>query len=218
MRVRKKSWARPELESSVFVITDPTEHKGKWKDVFKNSNPIFLELGCGTGKFICENALNSPEKNYIGIDVKDEILVYAKRNVESIESLDSFSNNIRLVPMNVELIDSVFDREEISRIYINFCNPWPKSKQNKRRLTHNLFLEKYKHFLKPSSQIWFKTDDALLFHDSIEYFKAGGFKLEYITENLHKSGFENNIMTEYEKKFAVQGMPIMFLIAALEQD
>jgi tRNA (guanine-N7-)-methyltransferase len=105
---------------------------------------------------------------------------------------------------------------EISKIYINFCNPWPKARQNKRRLTHSLFLQKYKTFLKHGSEIWFKTDDELLFEDSIEYFKQSGFRIDYITKDLHQSDFKHNIITEYELNFINKGLPIMFLIAALE--
>lgn len=212
MRVRKKHWARPELDATSFVIKEPLKYKGKWIEEFKNNNSIYLELGCGTGKFICENALKNSDINYIGIDMKDEILIYAKRNVEANKCLE----NIRLVPMQIAFIENIFDRDEISRIYINFCNPWPKSKQNKRRLTHNLFLEKYKTFLKPLSQIWFKTDDKELFEDSKKYFKESGFNIIYLTYNLHQSDFQNNIMTEYETKFVNNNIPIMFLIAQIK--
>ena len=215
MRVRKKLWARPELEASGLVITDPFRNKGKWSLVFGNSNPVHLELGCGTGRFISENAVKNPDINYIGIDVKDEILVYAKRNIERIV-LKTLNKNLFLIPMNVEQIDEVFESGEISKIYINFCNPWPKARQNKRRLTHSLFLQKYKTFLKPGSEIWFKTDDELLFEDSIEYFKQSGFRIDYITKDLHQSDFKHNIITEYELNFINKGLPIMFLIAVLE--
>jgi tRNA (guanine-N7-)-methyltransferase len=216
MRVRKKEWARPELEASSFVIITPEEHKGKWNEEFKNANPIYLELGCGTGKFICENAAKNPDINYIGIDIKDEILVYAKRTIEeTLYTLDDYPENIRLIPMQIAFIDNVFNKDEISKIYINFPNPWPKAKQNKRRLTHSSLLEKYKGFLKLSSEIWFKTDDKTLFEDSQEYFKASDFTIKYLTYDLHKSGFSSNIITEYEEKIASMGMPIMFLIARL---
>lgn len=219
MRVRKKEWARPELENANFVITSsdkyPPNFKGKWNEEFKNSNPIYLELGCGTGKFISENAIKNPDINFIGIDLKDEILMYAKRTVEEIKD-DGYVDNIRLVPMQIEFIENVFEKNEISKIYINFCNPWPKRRHNKRRLTYNYFLEKYKGFLKPNSQIWFKTDDKILFDDSQEYFTSSGFIIKYLTYDLHNSGFENNITTEYEKRFLSLGQPIMFLIAELK--
>lgn len=217
MRVRKKDWARPELKNSSFVIVSAEKNKGAWHKEFKNLNPIYLELGCGTGKFICQSAEDNQCINYIGIDVKDEILVLAKRTVEeTLYSKGEYVENIRLIPMQIAFIDDFFGKGEISRIYINFCNPWPKPRQNKRRLTHSSLLEKYKEILKPNSEIWFKTDDKSLFIDSQEYFKSTGFIIKYITYDLHKSGFVNNIMTEYEEKFTSARMPIMFLIAELE--
>ena len=221
MRVRKNEWARPELEEASFVIINPDKnpnnYKGKWSEEFGNSNPIYLELGCGTGKFISENAISNPQLNFIGIDLKDEILVYAKRTVEeTLYSREDYVENIRLIPMQIAFIESLFAREEISKIYINFCNPWPKRRHNRQRLTHTSFLEKYKRFLKPKSQIWFKTDDKGLFEDSLTYFKDSGFSIKYMTYDLHKSGFEKNISTEYEARFSSMGMPIMFLNAELE--
>lgn len=219
MRVRKKKWARPELEDTSFVVIDPDKnsekYKGKWNEIFNNLNPIYLELGCGTGKFISQNAIRNPDKNYIGIDLKDEILVYAKRTVE--ENLnDSKDINLRLIPMNIAFINEIFGKDEISRIYINFCNPWPKRRQNRQRLTHNIFLERYKKFIKPNSQIWFKTDDKGLFEDSQEYFTTSGFTIKYLTYDLHHSDFNENVTTEYEEKFTSMGMPIMFLLAEYE--
>ena len=221
MRVRKKKWARPELEDASFVVIDPDKnpekYKGQWSKEFNNSNPIYLELGCGTGKFISENAIGNPDKNYIGIDLKDEILVYAKRTVEDLYTDDKNIKNIRLIPMQIAFIDKIFSKDEISRIYINFCNPWPKRRHNRQRLTHNIFLEKYKGFLKANSQVWFKTDDKNLFEDSQKYFMSSGFKIKYLTYDLHNSGFNENITTEYEEKFTKMGMPIMFLIGEKEK-
>lgn len=216
MRPRKKHWARPELEASSFVITDPFEQRGKWAEEFGNNNPIYLELGCGMGRFISENAYNNPEINYIGIDLKNEILVGSKRSVEEkLKYTGDGPINVRLIPLEIAFIEKVFDSEEISRIYINFCNPWPKIRHNKRRLTHPTFLGRYKTFLKPHSQIWFKTDDRDLFEASQEYFKESNFTINYLTYNLHKSDFKYNIVTEYETKFTILGKPTMFLIAEL---
>ncbi len=117
--------------------------------------------------------------------------------------------------MNIMGIAEVFDKDEISKIYINFCNPWPKERHNKRRLTHTKLLTEYKKFLKPNTEIWFKTDDKELFEDSQEYFKESGFNIEYITYDLHNSDFKENIKTEYETKFESMGMKIMFLRARL---
>ncbi len=217
MRVRKKKWSRPELESASFVITDSFEelnkYKGKWSGEFNNTNPIYLELGCGTGKFITENAINNPDKNFIGIDLKDEILVYAKRTIEEASLNNNPIENVRLIPMEIDYIKNVLDKDEISRIYINFCNPWPKRGQHRRRLTHNNFLEKYKSFLTVGSEIWFKTDDKGLFDDSKKYFESSGFIIKYHSYDLHQSSFKGNIRTEYEEKFTSMGMPVMFLLA-----
>ncbi|MDD3224667.1 MAG: tRNA (guanosine(46)-N7)-methyltransferase TrmB [Clostridium sp.] len=210
MRLRKKWWARPEMEESPLVITEPSQYKGKWKDVFKNDNEIYLELGCGRGEFVKKNAILNPNKNYVAIDLKDEVLVYALRKVEEAEL-----TNVRIVPLEIAFINDIFDENEISRIYINFCNPWPKDRHNKRRLTHTRFLQKYKQFIKPNTEIWFKTDNEDLFIASIEYFKENGFYITYQTYNLHSSDFKENINTEYENKFVKKGIKIMFLKACL---
>lgn len=208
MRLRKKWWARTEMEENPFFIKDNFEHYSKWNEVFQNNNPIYLELGCGWGKFISEHAENNKNINYIGIDLKDEVLVYALRKLKEQELY-----NARILAMNISFIEKVLSKDEIDRIYINFCNPWPKLRQNKRRLTHSVFLKKYKEFLKSSSEIWFKTDDDGLFRDSIDYFKGEGFDIKYLTYDLHKSDFSYNIMTEYEEKFSKRGINIKFLIA-----
>ncbi|MBU3218824.1 tRNA (guanosine(46)-N7)-methyltransferase TrmB [Clostridium algidicarnis] len=213
MRLRKKWWARPELEQSKEVVTEPSLLKGKWKEEFNNSNPIYLELGCGKGRFISTQAQANKDINFIGIDLKDEVLVYALRKVNEVERE---VDNIRLIPLEIAFIEEVFDKNEIDRIYINFCNPWPKLSHNKRRLTHSRFLERYKTFLQPESEIWFKSDDKDLFNDSLEYFNESGFELLYHTYDLHNSDFKENIMTEYEEKFRSKGMKIMFLRAKLK--
>lgn len=210
MRLRKKWSARPELESSVFFITKPMEHCGRWNDVFENNNEIHLELGCGMGRFISEKAKLNPSINYIAIDLKDEVLINTLKKV-----LETEVSNVRIVPMNIQQIEGVFSKDEVTKIYINFCNPWPKDRHKKRRLTHKRFLTEYKKFLKPCSEIWFKTDDTGLFEESIEYFKECGFEIKYLTYDLHHSDFSQNIVTEYEEKFTSKGMKTMFLIGKL---
>ena len=213
MRLRKKWWARPELESSDIFIQDPRSLKGRWNEEFKNDNPIHLELGCGRGKFLKEKCEKYPDINHIAVDLKDEVLVYTLRTVKSSERE---LTNARIVALNIAFIAELFDKDEIDKIYINFCNPWPKDRHNKRRLTHTKFLEEYKKFLKKGSQIWFKTDDRGLFDDSLEYFKESGFSLDFVTYDLHNSDFKDNIMTEYETKFTGMGMKIMGLVATLQ--
>lgn len=217
MRLRKKHWARPELEASHIVVTEQYAHKGKWSEQFKNNNEIHLELGCGMGGFISQKSKMNPNINYIGIDLKDEVLVNALRKVKSVRQPEELQNiNVRLMPLNIMLIENVFDKDEINKIYINFCNPWPKERHNKRRLTYTKFLENYKKFLKPNGEVWFKTDDTDLFEASIEYFKQSGFEVEFLTYDLHNSDFKENLMTEYEEKFTSLGMKTMCLTARLK--
>jgi len=207
MRLRKKWWARPEMEASPLVIINPRDLKGKWKEEFKNDNPIHLELGCGRGGFISQKASENPDINYVCIDLKDEVLIYALRKVEELEL-----TNVRIVPLNIAFVSEIFDENEIERIYINFCNPWPKDRHNKRRLTHTRFLAEYKKFIKSGSEVWFKTDDTDLFEASQEYFKESGLSIEYLTYDLHNSDFKENVVTEYEAKFTALGMKTMFMI------
>ena len=141
------------------------------------------------------------------------MLVYALRKVQESEVE---IKNARIVALNINFISELFEKDEIEKIYINFCNPWPKERHNKRRLTHTKFLTEYKKFLKNGSEIWFKTDDKELFEDSLEYFKESGFEIEFVTYDLHNSDFKDNIKTEYETKFSEMGMKIMALVAKLK--
>lgn len=213
MRLRKKRWARPELEASPLFksFEEAKDLKGKWKEEFKNDNDIYLELGCGRGGFAKQVAERYPNKNLISVDIKDEILVFALRNITNAEL-----TNVRIIAMQIAFIEEIFEENEISRIYINFCNPWPKERHNKRRLTHTKFLTKYKTFIKPGTEVHFKTDDLDLFEASLGYFEESGFDITYKTYDLHNSDYaEENIMTEYETKFKELGIKSKFLIAKL---
>ena len=217
MRMRRKPWARPELEASNFFVANPSQNKGKWKDTFKdNKKPLHLELGAGKGTFMAVLAAENQDVNYMAIDIKDEVLVIAKRNIEesfkehNIESVD----NVKIMAQEIALIDEAISKDDrIERIYINFCNPWPKERHKKRRLTHPRQLEKYKQFLVKDGEIRFKTDDDELFEESLEYFKESGFEINYITYDLHNSDFKGNITTEHEDMFSAKGINIKFLIA-----
>ncbi|WP_461204709.1 tRNA (guanosine(46)-N7)-methyltransferase TrmB [Clostridium sp. DL1XJH146] len=211
MRLRKDWTARPTLEASGMFksLDEAKELKGRWSGEFNNSNDIILELGCGKGQFSRGIAQRYNEKNIIAIDLKDEVLYKALLKHQEAEI-----ENIRLVAMNIMMINEILDKDEISRIYINFCNPWPKDRHKKRRLTHNTFLERYKLFLKMGSEIWFKTDDDELFEESQEYFKQSGFEIKFMTYDLHNSEYnEQNIKTEYEEKFMEMNIKTKFLIA-----
>ncbi len=215
MRLRKKPWARPELEACNFFIVNPSEYKGRWRESFNNDNPIYLELGCGKGTFVAVHGSENPNINYVAIDIKDEVLVLAKRNIEKAYNEKGLEvNNLKLMAQEIFLINDVFSKEDIvDRIYINFCNPWPKERHKKRRLTFPTQLEKYKEFLSKEGRIYFKTDDDELFEESLVYFKESGFEIEYITYDLHKSDFVGNVRTEHENMFSEQGIKIKFLIA-----
>lgn len=216
MRMRKKPWARPELEGCDFFVIKPSDYKGKWRETFaRKNNPIYLELGCGKGTFMAVHASENKDINYIAIDIKDEVLVLAKRNIEkAFEDKNEVIDNVKLMAQEIAIIDEMLSEEDvIDRIYINFCNPWPKERHKKRRLTHTRQLENYKKFLNDNGEIWFKTDDDELFEESIEYFKESGFNIEYITYDLHSSDFKYNVTTEHEDMFTKQGIKTKFLIA-----
>ena len=215
MRMRRKPWARPELEACHFFIQKPSEYKGRWKEYFKNDNSIYLELGCGKGTFMAVHGSENADINYIAIDIKDEVLVLAKRNIEKgYEEKGHELDNVALMSQEIALIDDMLSEDDkVDRIYINFCNPWPKDRHKKRRLTHTRQLEKYKNFLKEQGEIWFKTDDDELFEESLEYFKEANLEIKYITYDLHNSEFEGNVVTEHEEMFTKQGIKTKFLIA-----
>lgn len=220
MRIRFKPWARPELEASKFYIDNPEDYKGKWRELFKNNSPLYLELGCGKGGFISQIAVYNPDINFIAIDLVDAMLGLAKRKIEEQYRLANRDiDNVYLTRYDIERINNILSKEDgIERIYINFCNPWPRGKHKKKRLTHTRQLEKYKEFLADGAKIYFKTDDDELFNESIGYFEACGFKIEKCTYDLEKDiNFWENIETEHEKMFKEEGIKIKALIASLEK-
>lgn len=220
MRIRYKKWARPELEASSFYEDKPENWKGKWKEHFNNpKNPFMLELGCGKGQFISKLALENQNINYLAIDLVDAMLGLAKRNIEEeYKEANIEPNNVLLTRFDIERINLILDKKDnVERIYINFCNPWPRGKHRKKRLTHTKQLEKYKEFLKPDGEIYFKTDDDDLFDASQGYFEESGFEIIKKTYNLHQQPiFDNNIETEHEKMFSEKGIKIKALIAKLK--
>ena len=219
MRIRYKKWARPELEASSFYVDNPEELRGKWKEVFKNPNlPLNLELGCGKGTFISELASRNLDQNFIAIDLVDSMLGLAKRKIEEIYTQKNLDiNNVIITRFDIERINLILSKEDkIKRIYINFCNPWPRGKHHKKRLTHIKQLEKYKEFLTKEGEIYFKTDDDNLYFESINYFEESGFKIINRTENLHEEeAFWENIETEHEKMFSNEGIKIKAIIAKI---
>ena len=208
MRVRKKPWAESELQTNSHCVQEPETHKGKWGNYFENHNPIFVEIGCGKGGFITKNAVRHPEYNFIGIERQTSVVAVAARKAgEGI-------SNLALICGFAERLSDIFEVGEVKRIYINFCDPWPKNKTAKRRLTHRGFLKSYASLFGGEGEIFFKTDNRDLFSFSLNEFCAEDWKLSNITLDLHNSQWmEGNIMTEYEAKFSGLGMPIYRLEA-----
>ena len=220
MRIRRKKWAATELENCKFYINDPNIFYNTWNSKFNNSNPIHIELGCGKGQFISKLASNNTNINYIAVDMIEAMLGLSKRNIEKEYNEKNINfSNIFLIRSNVEYISKVFGNEDkIDRIYINFCNPWPRGKHNKRRLTHPRQLEQYKSFMNEGASIYFKTDDDALFEDSISYFKNSNFEIIKLTYDLASEDiFEGNIKTEHEMMFESQGIKIKALIAKVNK-
>ena len=216
MRVRKKPWAAQELLDNTLVINDAPEKKGKWKEYFGNDHPIYVEIGCGKGGFIAQEAPANPEYNYIAIDIKNEMLVLAKRKLEAAYAEQQLPlDNVRIMIDNIMYLRECFaETDRLDRIYINFCNPWSKNAgSNKHRLTHPRQLLQYRRLMDEGAEIWFKTDDDDLFRDSLGYFPAAGFEITWQTFDLHKDEPDWNLRTEHEGMFSEQGIPIKALIA-----
>ncbi|EFI41380.1 tRNA (guanosine(46)-N7)-methyltransferase TrmB [Peptoniphilus sp. oral taxon 386] len=212
MRLRKKHWAIPEMKENPYVYFDAAEYKGKWKEVFENSNKIHIEIGAGKGAFIQELARRNKNINYVIIEQESNAFVYATRKI-----IEEKLENVRALPINAEKINEYFDKEEIDRIYINFCNPWPKLRHQKRRLTHPRFLVQYREILKKDAEVHFKTDDLDLFNDSLKYFEDNKFKIMECTRNMKLEDYPENIVTEYENKWRSKNIPICYGVFRIEK-
>lgn len=214
MRIRHKPWAKPELEACPFYIPEPQSCIGKWNELFSAPDkPLYVELGCGKGGFISQAAPAHPEINFIAMDIKNEMLVLAKRKIENAYGeLGKNTDNVKIAIQNIERIGLTWnENDRADRIYINFCNPWPKKKHKKRRLTHTRQLLSYKKFLR--GELWFKTDDDELFVESLDYFDEAGYRILFKTFDLHSETGIENFVTEHEKMFTEEGKKIKFLIA-----
>ena len=210
MRMRSKPWAKPELDACPFFVRTPEEQKGRWHEWFPEKRTVHLELGCGKGYFIAGLAPAHPELNYIGVDLKDVVLAPAKRIVEATFDGRPVAN-VALTGHDIERLREIMDeRDRVERIYINFCNPWPKPRHWKRRLTYPTRLDDYRLLLPENGEIWFKTDDDPLFRDTLRYFEAAGYEVYWMTQDLHADPIDDEItvMTEHERMFSEQGIPI----------
>lgn len=214
MRIRFKKWARPEIAASPFCMDDAFALAGTWRAHFaRPEQPFYVELGCGKGGWVSQAAVQRPEYNYLALDIKSEMLGMAKRKTEqAFAEAGRTPDNILLSILNIERFSEVLTPEDgVDRIYINFCNPWPKEGHKKRRLTHPRQLRQYAAVLR--GELHFKTDDRDLFTESIAYFEESGWEILHKTFDLHADEPADNIRTEHENMFTEMGKNIHFLIA-----
>ena len=225
MRTRKKKWAPGQLANNPRILRDidssfeeilipgmdlnidTQANSGRIRAYFGNDNPIHLEIGCGKGRFIAEASRQSPDINFIAMERESVILAAAARHAQ-----ENGAGSLAFLLLDADQLQEVFLPGDIARLYINFCDPWPKKRRAKRRLTHEKYLTMYEQLTIP--EIHFKTDNRPLFEFSIESLSARGWQLKNVSLDLHNSGMEGNIMTEYEQKFSSMGMPIYRLEAS----
>lgn len=213
MRLRRKPWIDEAIKeyTDILYLESPVENKGNWKNVFKNpQNPIHVELGTGKGQFISQMAAAHPDVNYIGFERQQGVIYYAAKKVEE---LDPPVSNVRLLLADVENIEELFAPGEVDCFYINFCDPWPKARHAKRRLTYRSYLARYAAILKKGGEIRLKTDNRDLFDFSLEEFRETGWTLSDVTFDLHSDPVPGDVMTEYEAKFSRKGNKICRLVA-----
>ena len=208
MRIRKKPHTEEKLQDFLDFVTVEEigeEKKGNWRKLFSDdlSRELFVELGTGKGDFITQLAEKNPDKNFVGLEMEKEVVLKAARKVQ-----EKNLSNVRLAVFDINKISTIFADGEVDRFYINFCDPWPKKRHFKRRLTYIKFLDMYQKILKPGGEIHFKTDNRNLFDFSLEQFAEKNFEVRELTFDLHANEPAENIRTEYENKFSAQGFKI----------
>lgn len=206
MRLRNIKGSKEFIAANDFVIHEPENYKGKWKEeIFNNDRPIHIEVGMGKGRFIMELARRNPDINYVGIEKYSSVLLRGIQKLEE-DPLD----NIVFIRMEAENICDIFEKDEIDKIYLNFSDPWPKDRHAKRRLPSRQFLARFSNILKKGNSIEFKTDNRELFDFAMEEAPIAGWVIDEYTYDLHNNEKmnEGNIMTEYEERFSSQGNPI----------
>lgn len=199
MRLRNIKNKKEIIENSKYIILNPKEYKGKWNDLFENNNPIYIEIGMGKGKFIIENAIKYKNINFIGIEKYDTVIAKALKKVENYKI-----ENLKLIRIDAKELNDVFNKE-IDLIYLNFSDPWPKERHQKRRLTHEKFLKIYDELFRKDKCIILKTDNKSLFEYSVCSFSNYGYIIKNINVDLHNSDENDIITTEYEDKFVNNG-------------
>lgn len=210
MRLRNVKNKQEIMDASSYLITDAKQYYGKWNNLFNNSNPIHIEIGAGKGNFIINKAIQNPNINFIGIEKFDSVLA------RCLQKIPDDLNNLKIVRMNALEIEEVFDHE-VDTIYLNFSDPWPKKRWHKRRLTSDVFLEKYDSVFKNDNHIIQKTDNRDLFEYSVISLSNYGYTIKDFSLDLHNSSIEGNIMTEYEERFSKKGYPIYYIEVTKEK-
>lgn len=205
MRLRNITGSRETIGESDYVVHEPKEQKGHWRELFGNDNPLHIEIGMGKGKFLHTLAGMHPNINFVGIEKYSSVLLRAVQKMEE-EELP----NLKFIRMDAEEITEVFDKHEVDKIYLNFSDPWPKDRHAKRRLPSSQFLMRYNQILKPEGRLEFKTDNRDLFDFAVEELDKANWKAEAVTYDLHheEAMLVGNVMTEYEEKFSAMGNPI----------
>lgn len=204
MRVRRRKGAEEHLANHPqFVVSKPEDAKGHWQELFGNNNPIHIEVGSGKGAFITGMAKKHPDINYIGIDLQLSVLSYALDKV-----IASDCPNVKLLLVDGSSLTDYFENSEVDLMYLNFSDPWPKKRHEKRRLTYKTFLDTYQQILPEKGEIHFKTDNRGLFEYSLASMSQYGMTIKQVWLDLHASDFEGNVMTEYEEKFSNKGQVI----------
>lgn len=205
MRLKHIKDADKIIMSSPYLVKKPDYYKGKWNKLFNNDNRIEIEVGTGKGKFIISKAIKNPDINYIGIEKYDSPLVSAVKKLENLEL-----NNLKLICFDAFNIENIFDKE-VYKIYLNFSDPWPKKRHEKRRLSSKIFLEKYDNIFKNNKRIEMKTDNDDLFEYSMESFLDYGYKIVKCNTN-----YFDEFTTEYEDKFISKGKNINYISVVKE--
>ena len=201
MRLKNVKGANEIIVKGTYYVDNPYQYKGNWNKYFGNNNPIYVEIGMGKGDFIIENALRYKDINFIGIEKYDSVIVRAIQKSNELE-LD----NLKIIRVDANKLDTIFDKE-IDTIYLNFSDPWPKDRHSKRRLTSPIFLDIYSKIFKDRNRIVMKTDNINLFDYSLESLCDYGYEIVYKTNKLDCLS-EDNIMTEYERRFYNLGINI----------
>lgn len=203
MRMRRKKNLGPRMERcAAWQIREPEDRRGNWRSLMPGARELRVELGCGKGRFTCQTAAAEPDVLFIAVERVPDAMVMA---MEKARDMDL--GNVFFVDADAANLPAFFAPNEVDRLYINFCDPWPTKRHAKRRLTHRNFLRLYRQVLKDGGEIHFKTDNLPLFEFSLEEFPAAGFRLEQVTRDLHAGGVQG-IMTDYEEKFHDLGIKI----------